>query len=266
MYRSIPGLADAFQSIADAHVSLNKVNKSKHWEPTAEFDAAINSDVEANQRLIDASQYYADMEDCTSRIAARLREIDSINLDVHYEDEDEDVPVSNQKRFIDDQCYRAQALLTGEYYLRNLHSQEVHKDMVELDERITFTAKNWKHSLMEMGISEAELEEPKPKEDSTVVAAEAPLIVVSDSKKVRRNSVIHQSGPVAVQAVEADYADYNSAELNELNDILSQFMDQAFLNGANGYQLSSKQTNFAVGLLYISPLSLMHTYQHYAIF
>lgn len=242
MHRSIAGLADAFQSIADGKVALKQKDGG---EGLARFNRemeAARQDLESNQRINDASQYYVDMENCASRIASKLREMDSIDLNLkpEYQDEDAD-PVSDQKRFIEDQCFRAQTLLTGEYYLRNLHTQEVNQNMTDLDERITYTAKNWKHSLVEMGISETQLADLQA--PAVEASQEAPLLR-SDSKKVRRNSVITQSRPSAV-AVESDYSDYNAAEFAELKEILGQFMDQAFLNGANGYQLSRKCLNYA---------------------
>lgn len=241
MHRSIAGLADAFQSIADAKATLNAKDKSNVRAVSREF-ASKNKDFESNKRMNDASQHFIDMENCTARIAAKLREIDDIDLNLHAADDDEvedpDARVSNQKRFIDDQCHRAQSLLSGEYYLRNLHSTEVHKDIMELDERINYTAKNWKHALIELGIKESDLAEPKPNAADT---AHEPIVVKSDSRKVRRNTVITQEkSQSAMVAVEADYSEYNSAEFNELNEILTQFMDHAFLNGANGFQLSSK--------------------------
>jgi DNA repair ATPase RecN len=237
MHRSIVGIADAYQSIADGKAALRKKEGGESLKRFAAEMEAVQQDVASNQRLNDASQYFADMQNCTSRIASKLREIDSIDLNAKtdYESDDAD-PVSNQKRFIDDQCFRAQALLTGEYYLRNLHTQEVNIDMVDLDERITYTAKTWKHQLVEIGVSEAELADLKP--PAVEAAHEAPL-QRADTRKVRRNSVITQAQP-SIVAVEADYSGYNVAELSELNDILSTFMDQTFLNGSNGQQLSRK--------------------------
>ena len=174
-----------------------------------------------------------------------MREIDNIDLNFQPEEDEDEAAVSNQKRIMNDQCFRAQALLTGDYYLRNLHSQEVNKDMIELDERITYAAKNWKHALIEMGINETELEDIKPVSTPgpgpviAPVKSEIPVPVKSDSKKVRRNSLMTQTAPNIV-AKEADYSEYNAAELNELNSILTQFMDHAFLNGDNGLLLSSK--------------------------
>lgn len=242
MHRSIAGLADAFQSIADAKATLNGKEKRNGSRTISREMANANIDIESDQRMNDASQHFLDMENCTSRIAAKLREIDNIDLNLHAVDdeevEDPDAQVSNQKRFIDDQCHRAQSLLSGEYYLRNLHSQEVHKDILELDERINYTAKNWKHALIELGINESDLAELKA---PAVEAAKEAIVEKSDSRKVRRNTVITQpKSSTSMVAVEADYSDYNSAEFSELNEILTQFMDHAFLNGANGYQLSSK--------------------------
>jgi DNA repair ATPase RecN len=237
MHRSIVGIADAYQSIADGKAALRKKKGGESLKRFAAEMEAVQQDVASNQRLNDASQYFGEMQNCTSRIASKLREIDSIDLNAKtdYESDDAD-PVSNQKRFIDDQCVRAQALLTGEYYLRNLHTQEVNTAMVDLDERITYTAKNWKHQLVEIGVSEAELADLQP---PAVEAAHETPLQRADTRKVRRNSVITQAQP-SIVAVEADYSGYNVAELSELNDILSTFMDQTFLNGANGQQLSRK--------------------------
>lgn len=247
MHRSIAGLADAFQSIADAKATLNA--RDKNVLKTVSRDlAAADTDFESNRRINDASQHYLDMENCTARISAKLRAMDDLDLNLHktadegdVEDDDADLRVSNQKRFIDDQCHRAQALLSGEYYLRNLHSNEVHKDIMELDERIGYAAKNWKHALIELGINEADLTDLKA---PAVEAAQETVTVKSDSRKVRRNTVITPKGAakadVSMVAVEAEYHGYNVAEFNELNEILTQFMDHAFLNGTNGYELSSK--------------------------
>jgi len=238
MHRSIGGLADAFQSIADAKASLNPKKKTPDPKPS-ELEHVIehiNQDIRANERMSDTNRHYLDMENCTARIAARLRDMDNVDLNQHPEPDIGDAVISNQMKFIDDQCYRAQALLNGEFYMRNLHSEEVHKNMIELDERITYTAKNWKHSLAEMGIHDKELTELKA---PAVEAAEDMRPVESDSKKVRRNSVMTQSRPTMV-GVEADYSTYNAAEINELNEIIKQFMDAAFISGSNGVQISSK--------------------------
>lgn len=243
MHRSIAGLADALQSICDGKSTLGKKSgKKSEGESLKRIDAdleEVRQDVESNRRLNDASQYFAEIESCTSRITSKLREIDAIDLSVkpqveEKDDEDGD-PVSDQQRFLNDQCFRAQSLLAGEYYLRNLHTQEVNTDMADLDERITYTAKNWKHALVELGVSEADLADLQAPE--TEVAQES-LPMTSDSKKVRRNSVITQARPSLL--VEADYSEYNAAEFAELNEILSQFMDQTFLNGTNGHKLSRK--------------------------
>ncbi len=237
MHRSIGGLSDALQSIADGKASLSDGRKKKKVIPhVEEILEESTQDIESNQRMSDANQHYLEMENCTSRIAAKLREIDNIDLNHHAEPDYGDTPVSNHMKFIDDQCYRAQSLLSGEFYMRNLHSHEVHKSMIELDERINFTAKNWKHSLVEMGIQEAELSDLKAPADE---AAEDFRQVLSDSKKVRRNSVITQDRP-SVVAAEADYSTYNAAEFQELNEIIKNFMDKAFLSGTNGVQVSSK--------------------------
>jgi hypothetical protein len=237
MHRSIAGLADAFQSISDGKSVLKVKDEglaTNHFRDELEV---VQREVEKNRRLNEAAQYYSEIENSTARIMAKLREVDSVDLNLHSlrEDEDSD-PVSNQKRFIDDQCYRAQALLTGEYYLRNLHIAEVNKEVADLDERINYTAKNWKHTLVEMGINETELTDLQAPE---IEAALEFTPAVSDSRKVRRNSVITQPRPSQV-AVESDYTEYNTAEFSELNEILSQFMDQTFLNGQNGFQISRK--------------------------
>lgn len=245
MHRSIGGLADALQSIADGKASLSPKKRKQHPDQfqvnqhdnvTELALLSINEDLESNKRMNDANMHYFDMESCTARIAARLRDIDNIDLNNHPPLDFGDSAISNQMKFIDDQCFRAQALLNGEFYMRNLHSEEVHKNMIELDERINFTAKNWKHALVEMGIQENELTELKA---PALEAAEELRPVESDSKKVRRNSVMTQAQPTVV-AVEADYSTYNTAEFNELNEIIKQFMDQAFISGSNGVQVSSK--------------------------
>lgn len=249
MHRSIGGLADALQSIADGKASLSPKKRKQHQDQyqqnqqnqqdTAELALlSINEDLESNKRMNDANMHYFDMESCTARIAARLRDMDNIDLNNHPPLDYGDSAISNQMKFIDDQCFRAQALLNGEFYMRNLHSEEVHKNMIELDERINFTAKNWKHALVEMGIQENELTELKA---PAVEAAEDLRPVESDSKKVRRNSVMTQVRPTVV-AAEADYSTYNTAEFNELNEIIKQFMDQAFISGTNGVQVSSKNS------------------------
>jgi hypothetical protein len=237
MHRSIAGLADAFQSIADGKSALKVKDEglvANHFRDELEV---VKRELENNRRMNEAAQYYSEIENSTARIMAKLREVDSIDLNLHSQREDEDSdPVSNQKRFIDDQCFRAQALLTGEYYLRNLHIAEVNQEVTDLDERINYTAKNWKHTLVEMGINETELMDLQTPE---VEAALEFKPAVSDSRKVRRNSVITQPRPSQV-AVESDYGEYNTAEFSELNEILSQFMDQTFLNGQNGFQISRK--------------------------
>lgn len=238
MHRSIGGLADAFQSIADGKASLSP-KKRKPAQMPVDIEHVIEDiaqDIKSNERMSDTNKHYLDMESCTARIAARLRDMDNVDLNHHPQPDVGDAAVSNQMKFIDDQCYRAQALLNGEFYMRNLHSEEVHKNMIELDERITYTAKNWKHSLAEMGIHDNELTALKA---PAVEAAEDMRPVESDSKKVRRNSVMTQSRPTMV-GVEADYSSYNSAEINELNEIIKQFMDAAFISGSNGVQITSK--------------------------
>eukprot|EP01032_Pedospumella_encystans_P022271 gene22271-25237_t len=126
MHRSIGGLADAFQSIADAKASLNP-NRKKPDPKESDLEHVIeniNQDIQANERMSDANRHYLDMENCTARIAARLRDMDNVDLNQHPEPDIGDTVVSNHMKFIDDQCYRAQALLNGEFYMRNLHSEE----------------------------------------------------------------------------------------------------------------------------------------------
>ena len=234
MHRSIIGLTDAIQSIADGKSVLKDNDGVKTFKRKLE---GVEQDLAANHRITEANSYYAEMEDCTTRIAAKLREIDNIDLNMHSSNNDtDDDPVSNQKRFIDDQCFRAQSMLTGEYYLRNLNTFDISKDMAELDERVNFTAKNWKHALVELGINESELADLKPPE---IEANQEIIVAKSDTRKVRRNSVMTQPR-ASVTAVEAEYSDYNTAELSELNQIISQFMDHAFLNGSNSHRMSRK--------------------------
>jgi hypothetical protein len=262
MYRSIPGLADAFQSMGDAKYSLrNSDRRAKLGLEQEQEQEAPVFDADSTKRLSDASQFFGDMESCTARISAKLREIDNMNLNMDYErsddeEDDKDVIISNEKKFLNDQCYRAQLLLNGDFYMRSLHSQEVNKDIMQLDERTTYTSKNWRHALLEIGISEADLDEPKrPQTEATQSSSPsgnqtqtAPTSAstsdklamgasTSTSSKVRRNSVCVQTANTVVEA-EADYSDYNAEELSELNQLLNEFMDATFLNGSNGHKLS----------------------------
>lgn len=228
MHRSIAGLTDALQSIEEAKVSLQL--KSKNLGFKGKYDVrSIEDDLESSKRLSEAGKFYLDMESCTARIAARLREIDNIDLK-SGPNEDGATKMSNQQRFINDQCLRAETLLSTEYYMNKLHTEDVNKEISELDERIAYNAKNWKHALTEMGINETE---------GQVVHSMGLRSIQSDLKKVHRNSVL-ANATKNLSTTESSYELYDSLELEELNKILSKFMDNIFLNGTNGSQLTSK--------------------------
>ncbi|KAJ1417234.1 hypothetical protein B484DRAFT_481842, partial [Ochromonadaceae sp. CCMP2298] len=212
--------------------------------------------------------FYAEVENCALRISVRLREIDNLDLGMHEpghgqsaveeenaEDSSEDSGSGDGEGGDDpreaDQKHstgtvdphRAQAL-AGEHLLRSLHSQRVNKDMVALDERSTLTARNFKRSLRDMGISEHDLLETDPVQTAPLEMSTNPI----RSHSVRIPAIIHTNHTnVLTPAAHAPNIrtplreglgrntvneEYDEQQA-ELHGTLEQFMRHAFPNGDN---------------------------------
>lgn len=221
MYNSIPGIIDAFEIIQKSKATENSLDvkstsihanrntnnnsnnqnlqvsktKTKHvikkkTNPIPNKTTTISNetlviDEEARMKLLlksqTANQYYSEIENCTARIQAKLREIDQIdlihnnnqenglimnentkedimnqehNMNKDYESSKLKQQQSNHRFFLDTQCERAQTLLSSQYYLSHLNTSDILSSISEIDEHINTSARNFKFSLIDYGIDE----------------------------------------------------------------------------------------------------------------
>jgi hypothetical protein len=210
MHRSIPGLTSALNSIANAHVPLVNEKKKQSWRLNHSFDDAEVSTVDDDPEVIarklkeqEVNQFYADIGSCTARIASKLREMDNIDLNPETKNDG----VSNQKRFLDDQITRAQAALPTEFYMRKLNAKEVNQEIIEIDERITFNARNWKTSLLDIGLKESDIDDPNDPITSitstNASAVAAASVLKAKMKKIPKKQFTYVNG-VKTKVVEPE--------------------------------------------------------------
>lgn len=163
MFRITSSLSSALQSLEKATALQSEIKKKENNSPklsnqrktrTPDF---VTRDTSRFSELIpepkdedDIEKYRSDMESCTRSIAEKLNTIDNISL--RYDSEQSNQKESNQLKFIKDQIYRAEVALPIEYHTRNLHFRKINREIIEVDERIDFNAKNWKRSLNDLGL------------------------------------------------------------------------------------------------------------------
>lgn len=223
MYKAIPGVIEAYQSI-NAQIPIIE-KKRPSWRLNHAFEDPEDPVVrEKNLRHQEVTQYYSDIENCAARIAAKLRDIDNIDLNETPMINDDGLEVSNQKRFIDDQCRRAQAALPTEFYMRKLNSTQVHREIIDIDERITYNAKNYRTSLIDIGVKEVDIDEPKPAESGA-----------ASTKKAKSKTIVKKKQPIGVPKKNQESTftaeennDLTMEELDKMNEETFNKMQQTF--------------------------------------
>ena len=238
MYKSIPGLDQAFASVQAVESTPRRKRSSAKLNKLS-IKAATSTGTEEEKRIQDAklhdlreaNKFYAEFGRSTNKIAAKLREMDGIGLsDNIITDGEVDaaqsaasppntttlttdkvafIPVedemSNQRRFMKDQVTRAQALLPMEYYLRQLHATETAKQIEDVDERIAFHAKQWKHIAAAFG----EMENDPVDEEDQIRKEKEQLEKVMKEKQARKEATTSPGGSQQLHSsgLSTDYAD-----------------------------------------------------------
>ncbi len=221
--------------IADKKRPSWRLNHSFETTPIAELPLEVR---EKKQKEAEANQYYSDIENCAARIAMRLREMDNIDLNPET---NHTAGVSNQQRFLDDQCVRAQSALPTEFLMRKLNAREINQEIVEIDERITFNSRNWKTSLLDMGLKESDIEsysavdDAQPTTRKTVVSKPKATTAKQGTATGKTAAVPDTAAAAAVRLnftlqppKERDIDDYSLEELDQLNDEVFKKMNEVF--------------------------------------
>lgn len=229
MYKSIPGLDEAFTSVCAVESTPRRKRTSAKLHAQA-----ITASTQEGERIQDtksrdlqeANKFYAEFGKSTSKIAAKLREIDSIGLSdpTHtrhasgldashstvspgtdkgglFSVEDE---MSNQQRFMKDQATRAQALLPMEYYMRQLHATETTKQVEDVDERIAFHAKQWK--LIASALDQME-NDPEEEEDLIIQEENRRKKIMKEKQSLKGGNTPRESQKLHSSGLSLDYVD-----------------------------------------------------------
>jgi hypothetical protein len=144
------GVTDTLQSLTIYHKNFKgeKIEKSKLGK---EKILSINKQQEEKEKKMEMKEYYNDVQNCTQRVTNKIREMDDIDLNLGLESSSSEM--SNQKRFLNDQAFRALHLNPIEHYMRKLSTQDKNKELIEIEDSLEEQAKNWKQTMHELGIN-----------------------------------------------------------------------------------------------------------------
>lgn len=114
---------------------------------------SIDNEIDDKEEEVDQMKVFqAEINTCTSKIRDKLQEIDHIGLGLNDSKKSDQ---SSLYQFLEDQTKRATTALPMEYYTRNLNHKQINREIIDVDERITYNAKSWKQSLRELGIDKS---------------------------------------------------------------------------------------------------------------
>lgn len=150
MLRSIPTLTAAVNAIGTSNSTPRKTGNKR--KPVR---ASTASDDDDEDGIDEMKLYQSQIEQSVTRVSKALRDIDNINMTAPAAGSTKAPEKSNVMQFIDDQADRVKASLPIEYYTRQLNHKRVFRHIIEVDERVDFTAKNWKATMQEYGLLEA---------------------------------------------------------------------------------------------------------------
>ncbi|RYH19132.1 hypothetical protein EON65_26460 [archaeon] len=210
MLRSLPTLNNAINAIKAADSSAlpsskKKTTKRRRRESSLSPD---HSDEDEESDETKMKSFQSAMSQTVTRVVKTLRDMDKINLSSSpgSSDPNKAKAKSNQMEFIDDQCERLKASLPLEYYTRQLNHKRVYRQMIEIDERIEYTAKTWRQTMTEFSMMEAE-EKKSPQK-----GGEKPAKAAGQSKKDGDGKVI-------------EVFEYDSDEMEILLETMNEFVD-----------------------------------------
>lgn len=178
------------QSSSPSSIGKNRMKSGSKMLPdasTLDREDASDSDEDVDHAMNEMLKIQLDIKKSTLRIAQKIREIDDNSLKVVEEsskspstspiaspqssflstkptvkgNSSPDKVRSNQGQFLDEQARRAKTVLPIEYYNRQLQFKRINREIIEVSDRIDFNARNFRRSLVDLGIEPTEEDQMK---------------------------------------------------------------------------------------------------------
>jgi prefoldin subunit 5 len=150
MFKVTSSLSSVISSLERANALAQQNNDSSRRQTPSKTTFTENFEGASLTTQVDEiEQYRLQMEQCTQRIGNTLKTLDNISLSSNQVLGEHE---SNQTRYIKDQIQRAEVALPIEYHTRNLNFKRINREIIEVDEKIDYNAKNWKRSLNDLGL------------------------------------------------------------------------------------------------------------------
>lgn len=165
MLRSLPTLTAALTNLEGNSISSRKDGKRKKSSKLQSRQQVETQEVEEDEddEGVDEMQVFqSQIEQSVVRASKALKEIDNVHMHNAQPSPPTLAPSSsgggrkkkksNTLQFIDDQSERLKTSLPIEYYTRQLNHKRVFRQIVEVDERVDFSARTWRSAMTDFGL------------------------------------------------------------------------------------------------------------------
>eukprot|EP00981_Chlorochromonas_danica_P010023 scaffold2924_cov165-Ochromonas_danica.AAC.10 len=219
MLRSLPTLTAALTNLEGGNPSSKKDGKRKKstkLQSRLILEAQEMEEDDEDEGVDEMQVFQSQIEQSVVRASKALKEIDNVHM--HAQPSPPTLAPSssggsgsggrkkksNMLQFIDDQSERLKTSIPLEYYTRQLNHKRVFRQIVEVDERVDFSARTWRSAMTDFGLGTdpalalaigSESTEPTPR------ATQKSLIESASRKKKEEENEEEEDG-------------YNSDEMN----------------------------------------------------